>query len=181
MIGGVNWQPLRPLKNYLDAPEVSGIYEIGFRRNVYIADQATAFGLHAAGYPTNFMPMYVGKHESSLRKRLGEHFIGVNSAWRRRRGTKASRSIREYYRELLPKLESMRAKIPSAMQFPLDGLYFTCIPVSDPKHFESMVRLGHFDYPWNRRDESAARGEAEGQQSADFGYIYRQHAFQIIG
>lgn len=181
MIRKGNWQPLRPLKDYLEAPDQCGIYEIGFRRNVYIADQKTAFGLHAAGYPSNFMPMYVGKHERSIQKRLGEHFIGINARGRRRTGGKASKSIKQYYLELLPELERMRARIPPELQFPLDGLYFTCIPVSDPKRFEAAVRLRHFDYPWNRRDEHSACAEAQGKQSADFQYIYREHAFRIVG
>ncbi|WP_250458773.1 hypothetical protein [Microbulbifer litoralis] len=180
-MNGPSWEKLRPLKNYLDAPDKPGVYEIGFRKEAYIANQGTAFGLHAAGYPTNFFPMYVGKHEGSIRKRLGEHFIGVNARGEHRTGSKASKSIKSYYKELLPKLQSMQAKIPAELSFPLEGLYFTCIPLTEPKKFESMVRLGHFDYPWNRRDERAARESAEGTESLDFGYIYGQKAVRFIG
>ncbi|MFC6632790.1 hypothetical protein [Microbulbifer taiwanensis] len=181
MVNGPSWEPLRPLKNYLDAPAKSGVYEIGFRKDGFMAKQATAYGLHAVGYPTSFYPMYVGKHERSMRQRLGEHFIGVNSLGRHRRGSKASASIREFYRELLPELERQQARVPRAMRFPLDGLFFTCIPLEDAAQFESMVRLAHFDYPWNRRDEKDARDQAAGTESADFGYIYQQKAVRFIG
>lgn len=180
MVNGPSWEPLRPLKDYLDAPAKSGVYEIGFRRDGYMARQATAYGLHAVGYPTNFSPMYVGKHERSMRQRLGEHFIGLNSKGQRRRGSKASKSIKQYYKDL-PGLLKRSAEIPREWQFPLDGLFFTCIPLDDAAQFESMVRLGHFDYPWNRRDESGAREQAAGSQSSDFGYIYGQKAIRFVG
>lgn len=181
MVNGSSWEPLRPLKDYLDAPAKSGVYEIGFRKDGYMAKQATAFGLHAVGYPVNFYPMYVGKCMRSLRERLGQHFIGVNSLGRRRRGSKASQSIKEYYDELLPELKRQEARLPKAMRFPLDGLYFTCIPLEDAAQFESMIRMGHFEYPWNRRDEAEARDQAAGTESADFGYIYQQKAVRFIG
>lgn len=121
--------------------------------------------------------MYVGKHERSMR----QHFIVVNSLGRHRRGSKASASIREYFKEILPELKRQEARLPKAMRFPLDGLFFTCIPLEDAAQFESMVRLGHFDYPWNRRDEAGARGLAAGTTSADFGYEYKQKATLFFG
>ena len=60
-----DWKPLQPLREYLSAPNVGGVYEIGFRKLGYVAPQAAAFGLHAAGYPHDFLPMYVGKHKTS--------------------------------------------------------------------------------------------------------------------
>ena len=125
--------------------------------------------------------MYVGKHQQSIRKRLGEHFVGINSVGRYRRGSKASKSIKAYYEELLPELEAASSKIPQDMKFPLDGLYFTCFPVSDPASFESFVRLGNFYYPWNRKDETGARENAAGSRSADYEYIYREKATRFIG
>ncbi|MFC6978398.1 hypothetical protein [Microbulbifer taiwanensis] len=150
MVNGPSWEPLRPLKNYLDAPAKSGVYEIGFRKDGFMAKQATAYGLHAVGYPTSFYPMYVGKHERSMRQRLGEHFIGVNSLGRHRRGSKASASIREFYRELLPELERQQARVPRAMRFPLDGLF---LPVSPSRMRRSLN-------PWSGWRISTIRGIA---------------------
>ncbi|AWF82508.1 hypothetical protein BTJ40_17760 [Microbulbifer sp. A4B17] len=181
MIVTPSWEPLRPLSHYLDAPDTAGVYEIGFRKDKYMALQNTAFGLHAVGYPTGFYPMYVGKHRRSLRKRLGEHFIGTNSVGKNRRGSKASKSIKNYYNSYLPELEAMQSKIPMELRFPLDGLFFTCIPLREPDKFESMVRLSHFNYPWNRRDEGHARDQANDTESLDFGYTYRPKAVQFIG
>ncbi|MCO1335233.1 hypothetical protein MO867_12910 [Microbulbifer sp. OS29] len=176
-----SWGPMCPLAHYLKAPATAGVYEIGFRKDGYMAPQSAAFGLHAVSYPTGFYPMYVGKHQRSLRKRLGEHFIGINSEGRTRRGSKASKSIKNYYQSILPNLLAMSDKIPRELLFPLDGLFFTCMPLQEPGKFESLVRLSHFDYPWNRRDEGQARTQASNTESLDFGYIYREKAVQFIG
>lgn len=176
-----NWQAIKPLNEYLDAPSVGGVYEIGFRKLGYVAPQAAAYGLHAAGYPHDFLPMYVGKHRTSIRQRLGQHFIGMNTRGRYRTGRSASASIKQYYLELLPELLEKKAQIPEDMRYPLDGLYFTCITVSDPDSFESFVRLDNFHYPWNRKDETAASEEAEGMQSADFEYMYKKKSVRFVG
>lgn len=114
-------------------------------------------------------------------KRLGEHFIGENTLGRQRTGSKASASIKQYYKKLLPELQEQILKISEDMKYPLKGLYFTCTPISDPASFESFVRLENFHYPWNRRDEKIAAGRAESTKSTDYEYIYTRKATRFIG
>ena len=174
------WKSLRPLSEYRFAPKSPGIYEIGFRRLCYVSKQAAAFGLHAATYPHDFMPMYVGKSESSINKRLGEHFIGTDCSGKIRRGSKANKIIKEYFREYLPHLQRNENKIPESHKYVLDGLYFTCIPVKDTKSFEALIRLGHFEYAWNKRKEHKSMEIAIGNESTDFGYVYKSRAVLFI-
>lgn len=165
-----SWTPLRPLKDYLNAPKTPGIYEIGIKKSGFVAAQCAAFGFHAAGYPSNFIPLYVGKSESAIRYRLGEHCRG---------GSKANRQIKKFQKELKKLTSSEKKKISKTSL--LDGLYFTCIEVADPKSFEAHVRIQNFNYSWNNKKETKAAIKAEGELSKTFGYTYAKKAVRFVG
>ena len=155
------WSPIISLHDYLQAPNTPGIYEIGFKKPGYLAPQYGNIGSFGLTYPADFHPMYSGKHEASIRKRLGEHFVGINSAGNFRSGTKANSYIRDYYRSL----DFLRAaSVPAHLEWTRGGLFFTCLCTSDPAAIEAYYRLNYFEYSWNKKTElsAAERAAAEG-------------------
>lgn len=152
-----NWSALISLHEYLQAPNQAGIYEIGFKRPGYNAPQQGNLGTFGLTYPRDFHPMYSGKHEVSIRKRLGEHFVGINSAGNHRTGTKANSNIRNYYNSL----DFLRAaKLPEELEWTRTGLFVTTLCTRDPAAIEAYYRLNQFDYPWNKRTELSAAKRA---------------------
>lgn len=161
-MNNLKWSSLLPLEEYLKAPNHAGVYEIGFKVSGHHARQSYTFGLNAVSYPVDFMPMYVGKSESSLRYRLGAHA---------RAGSHANKKIREYHKER-ERLKQQGVQLPPAFE----GLYFTCVALQEPRYFEGFVRLQYFKYPWNKKKERKAIKDAEGKLSEDLGYYFRPMA-----
>lgn len=153
----LTWSPIISLDQYLQASNLPGIYEIGFKKVGCKVPQQDNIATFGSTYPKDFYPMYVGKHESSIRKRLGEHFIGVNSVGNFRSGTKANSNIREYYNSLdFLKSSSM----PPELEWTRAGLFFTYLCTQDPSAFEGFYRLNYFNYAWNKKSELSAAQKA---------------------
>ncbi|WP_444929857.1 hypothetical protein ACJJIF_19060 [Microbulbifer sp. SSSA002] len=162
------WTKVHSLLDFHEAPNTGGVYEIGFRLPERYAEQNTGLPLISGyGYPMHsFIPMYVGKHENSMRQRLREHLESSYSNKKKVR-ERVNRCIATYYNMLKfvrtagctyiwKALAGVNGGVLRDYTYLFSELYFTCIPLQEPDKFEGL-RLGLYEYPWNDYDQPKNR------------------------